>query len=62
MKDLGTAESIDLNKSSKLTIEKLRNNSDFYLTKLYDIAGILWNLKWLHLEFISSKSIVKSPK
>lgn len=41
MKDLGTAESIDLNKSSKFTIEKLRNNSDFYLTKLYDIAGIL---------------------
>ena len=40
-KDSDIAESIDLIKSLKLTIEKLRNNSDLYHTKWYGIAGEL---------------------
>ena len=67
-KDSDIAQSIDIIKSLKLTIEKLRNNSDLYkirgmvLQVSWHTNLISWNLKWLQKEFVSNKFISKIPK
>lgn len=50
-KDSDVPQSVDLVKSLKITIEKLRNNSHFYLNKRYGIA-----------EKLTSKLDIVKPK